>query len=159
GMPINVVILCHVDHEKDEVNGTFLRSPMAPGKLRGKLASAYSEFYRVYVDKQGQHLVQTKSDSIWSATTRIEAPNTCPSDYKPRWGTWEGARPLCHLVGYGAAGGGKSELASSFPKPMLVLHFDPYGKDTPYLARGKPSELFSDERADFVRTVTSNKTG
>lgn len=160
GLQINVVILCHVDHEKDEANGTFLRVPMAPGRLRGKLASAYSEYYRLHVDKSGEHMIQTKSDNIWSATTRIGAPNQCPNRYSQLWANWHGSiKPALHVLGYGDAGAGKSDFAATFPKPMLVFHFDPYGKDTPYLQRGTPSDLFSDERADFVRTVTSDKTG
>jgi hypothetical protein len=64
-----------------------------------------------------------------------------------------------HVLDYGHTGGGKSTTAATFPKPMIVFMWDPFGKDTPYLARGIPSELFSDERAGFVREVHSKKDG
>lgn len=41
-------------------------------------------------------------------------------------------RPV-HALVYGDPGSGKSHFAATFPKPMLVLLFDPYGKETPYL--------------------------
>ncbi|RLI53210.1 MAG: hypothetical protein DRP09_16255 [Candidatus Thorarchaeota archaeon] len=39
-----------------------------------------------------------------------------------------------HVLAYSDTGGGKSTFAATFPKPMLVLFFDPLGKDQPYLA-------------------------
>jgi hypothetical protein len=159
GLPVNVIILCHVDHDKDELHGTFLRMPMAPGKLRGKLASAYSEYYRAYVAKDGTHWLQTRTDAVWSATTRINAPNPCPPTWSAIWSGWDGPQYPVHVLVYGDAGAGKSTFAATAPKPMLVLHFDPYGKEVPYLVRGKPTDLYADDRHDTVRSVMSNKTG
>lgn len=44
--------------------------------------------------------------------------------------------PAKHFLFYGATGGGKSTLAATFPKPMLVLCFDRRGKISPYTRRG-----------------------
>lgn len=66
-----------------------------------------------------------------------------------------------HALDYGDSGGGKSSFAATFPKPMLVFQFDPFGKDVPYwrkpdgTPRGTPSQLFSDEKCAFVRNVYS----
>jgi hypothetical protein len=57
----------------------------------------------------------------------------------------------------GDYGAGKSTFANTFPKPMLIMFFDAFGKDFPYLQNGTVSELFSDAKADWVRTVHSAK--
>lgn len=64
-----------------------------------------------------------------------------------------------HCIAYGDTGAGKSTFFASFPKPMLVFMFDPFGKETPYLKRGlaQPLELTDDGGAS--RTVVSKKTG
>jgi hypothetical protein len=42
-------------------------------------------------------------------------------------------RPPIHVLDYGDTGSGKSTFAATFPKPILVLFFDPFGgKDMPY---------------------------
>ncbi len=48
-----------------------------------------------------------------------------------------------HALIYGDAGARKSSLARTFPKPMRVCHFDPFGKDQPYLFSGTPGVLKS----------------
>lgn len=44
--------------------------------------------------------------------------------------------PVLHVGLMGESGAGKSMCAATFPKPMLVLHADTYGKDEAYLERG-----------------------
>lgn len=90
GLPINVVVLAHIDDEKFEHQGTSRRMPMAPGKLRGSLPSQYGEVYRVFADADG-HWLQTRSDSIWAATTQIGAPAICTPHYAALWESWDGA--------------------------------------------------------------------
>ena len=41
-------------------------------------------------------------------------------------------RKNIHAIAYGDSGVGKSTFAATFPKPMLVFCWDPYGKDLPY---------------------------
>lgn len=55
-------------------------------------------------------------------------------------------RPI-HCFCYGESGVGKSTFAATWPKPMRVFHFDPYGKDIAYItacieAGGKPGEVY-----------------
>lgn len=50
-------------------------------------------------------------------------------------------RPPLHTILMSDPGGGKSTLAATYPKPMKVMMFDPFGKDMPYLKRGTPGPL------------------
>lgn len=88
-LPMNVVIACHVDEDKDEAHGFFVRNPAAPGRMRKRLSAGYSEMYRSYVqrDEEGTHyLLQTRADNLWNATSSfIEAPNPCPPIYGALW--------------------------------------------------------------------------
>lgn len=43
-----------------------------------------------------------------------------------------GQRPPIHVLLYGETGTWKSSFAKTFPKPLLVICFDPHGKDMPY---------------------------
>src|SRR5262245_31689790 len=87
-LPMNVVVLAHIDDEKYEFQGTQRRMPMAPGKLRGSLPSQYQEVYHHYVDKDGEHLLQTRGDNLWACTTQINAPNPCAPTYAALWENW-----------------------------------------------------------------------
>jgi len=49
-----------------------------------------------------------------------------------------------HVVVMGDPGARKSTFAATFPKPMLVLNFDPMGKETPYLLAGETWEWTED---------------
>jgi hypothetical protein len=90
-LPMNCVVTAHVDEDKDEVNGFFVRNPKAPGRLgKGKgLAAAAVEVYRSFVgrdaDGNNQYLLQTQTDTIFNCATRIGAPNPCAPMYKALW--------------------------------------------------------------------------
>lgn len=90
-MPCNVVIVAHIDEDKDEVNGVFVRNPKAPGRLgKGKgLPAAMVEVYRAFVgrDERGvsRYMLQTASDSIYNCATRVDAPNPCAPNFKSLW--------------------------------------------------------------------------
>lgn len=45
-------------------------------------------------------------------------------------------RPI-HVITYGDAGNGKSTFAATFPKPILVQMFDPWGKELAYTRGGR----------------------
>ena len=45
-----------------------------------------------------------------------------------------------HTLIYGESGTGKSSLARTWPKPILVLSFDPRSKEVPYLSLGNVKE-------------------
>lgn len=139
-LPINIVLLCHSGEDKDELHGSFVRSLHAPGRL-GKfkgLGAGYGEVYRVYatVDESGNriHQIQTLADNLWAAATQIDAPNPGWPIYDEIWANFnDSVTPFLHWIIYGDIGSGKSTMAATFPKPMLVHCFDPFGKDMPYL--------------------------
>jgi len=68
-------------------------------------------------------------------------------------------------LGYGLAGTKKSDFFSTFPKPMLVHMFDPWGKERPYLRRGRPhpnhktydAARFQDDHGTWVTEVYHRK--
>lgn len=138
GLPMNVVIVCHVNEKRNDVSGEILRMPFAPGRLsdRKLLNAAYQEQYYVYTGRDDErnrlYLVKTQNDGTWAATTQIEAPDPCFPHYESLWQNWVGPRLPMKTLLYGDFGTGKSQFASTFPKPMLVFLFDGMGKDIPY---------------------------
>lgn len=94
-MPINVVVITHIDTDKDEINGSMIRVPKAPGRLGkgGGLPAGYSEIYRSYIarDDTGARIysLQTRGDNLWMAETHIDAPDPCIADYNELWAAWQ----------------------------------------------------------------------
>ena len=88
-IPINVVTVCHIDEDKDEVGGFMVRNPAFPGRLKKRSAGSYSEFYRagVKTTEKGERVwyLQTESDSLFNAASQILAPNGCSPDYNALW--------------------------------------------------------------------------
>jgi len=70
------------------------------------------------------------------------------------WVNWKGQRPLTMFLVYGDPGSGKTTFLSTFPKPLLVFSFDPFGKELPYLRMGHVVDAM-DERGTPVRQVFS----
>lgn len=89
GYRCNVVTIAHVDEAKDELHGTFIRSPAFPGKLSKRAGAAYGEMYRFYVDVDNdgsrEYRVQTLSDRGYNAATQIGAPDRCAPTYQSFW--------------------------------------------------------------------------
>lgn len=90
-MRINVVLICHVSRDKDELLGTFMRMPAAPGRL-GKaqgLPAGYSELYYAFAQRNSEgnreYLLQTASDGIHFAETHIDAPDPCMPHFQALW--------------------------------------------------------------------------
>src|SRR3972149_2335621 len=81
---------------------------------------------------------------------------TVPASPPPRDLEGPVSHPPIHVAAYGESGAGKSTFARSFPKPMLVLHFDPHGKDPPYPAQGPVLDLVL-EGGVWTRAVMSTK--
>lgn len=88
-LPMNVCIAAHVDEDKDEAMGTFVRNPKAPGRMRKSLGAGYSELYRAYAvrGERGdlEYWWQTKPDKQYSASSQIGAPDPCPPVYSAIW--------------------------------------------------------------------------
>ena len=101
-LPMNVVVCAHISEEKDEVNGGFIRGIHAVGKLGKNLPAGYSELYRCFVKKTEnggvEYLWQTRSNSIWNASSQIDAPDPCFPSYAALWqgdgaSTFQGETP------------------------------------------------------------------
>lgn len=138
GLPINVLILCHIDERRNEVSGEILRGAFAPGRLskRGQINAAYQEQYHAYraLGDQGYfYALQTAPHDGWVACSQLGAPDPCFPHYESVWVAWGRDRMPVHCMTYGDSGTGKSTFAATWPKPMLVWCFDPFGKDIPYL--------------------------
>ena len=84
-LPMNVVVCCHVDEVQDIVEGTMVRNPNAPGRLRKNLAAGFSELYRTFITRndEGQrvYLMQTQGDNRYNAASQIEPPDPCEPHY------------------------------------------------------------------------------
>lgn len=85
-LKMHVVVVAHVDEDKDEVNGEIIRNPSAPGRMRKRSPAGFSELYHQYVtrDEQGnrRHLWQTRNDGRWNCSTQFE---TTPDPCVPRF--------------------------------------------------------------------------
>lgn len=88
-MPINVVVIAHIDEHKDDFNGQILRRPKAPGRLSKGVAAGYSEVYHAFAfrDEQGKqdYALQTEPDNMWICESQVNAPNPCWPNYDAIW--------------------------------------------------------------------------
>lgn len=95
--PTNLVVLAHIDHDKDEVLNTYVRQLSAPGRLktRNELCAGYAEFYRAYAVPDANwpdgmaFLLQTQKDANFNCASQIGAPNPCIQDYHALWENWD----------------------------------------------------------------------
>ena len=89
GLQKCVVVVAHVDEDRDEVMGYMVRNPAFPGRLRKRAASGYGELYRAFVrrtdDGEREYLWQTKSSQDWNASSQINAPDPVAADYHELW--------------------------------------------------------------------------
>ncbi len=90
GLPINLVVLAHIDQERDDANGRMIFNPMAPGRLRKQLPGAFGEFYHATVvrNEKGEcdYILQTRPDGRFNASSQIKAPDPCWANYDALWG-------------------------------------------------------------------------
>lgn len=133
----NVVTLAHVHRADDKIdlNGAKIIAPNMPGQLKGSIGGGYGEFYRSYVDQKGSFVLQTRPNGAYNASTQIDAPNPCPQSYDAMWGSKE--KEVTHCLVYGDPGSGKSHFASTWPKPIQVVLFDPKSKGSVYYHLGQ----------------------
>jgi len=92
--PANLLVLAHIDANKDEVLGSYVRQLAAPGRLtsRNELAAGYSELYRAYVVKdkdQESYVLQTRRDNLFNCATQIDAPDPSWQDYEQLWANFK----------------------------------------------------------------------
>jgi len=67
------------------------------------------------------------------------------------------SRPPLHAIAYGDSGAKKSTMAATFPKPMLVWMFDPWGKELPYVRRGTRRDGGTDVHGTPITEVMSKR--
>ncbi len=89
----NVIFICHVNREKDDVGGEFLFGPDLPGRLSYSAGRYFNEMYRVWIHRNPQtgeanRVVQTDGDGRFQCKTHINAPNPCYPSYEALWANW-----------------------------------------------------------------------
>ena len=93
GLYQNIVVVAHINEDKDESNGRLVYNPAVPGKLSKGLPAGYSEFYRAFVDTDDEgantFLLQTEKDSRFNAASQLPAPNPCEPKYSALWMNWK----------------------------------------------------------------------
>lgn len=97
-LPMNVVVVAHIDEDKDEVHGTYVRNPSAPGRMRKRMASGFPEFYRAYCQFVGENnervfRLQTVTSKLYQASSQIHAPDDCTPHYENLWAKWQPIPP------------------------------------------------------------------
>ena len=90
----NVIFICHVSRDKDEVGGEFLFGPDLPGRLSYAAGRFFNETYRVYIQRnpetgEAHRVMQTDGDGRYQCKTHVEAPNPCYPAYESLWENWD----------------------------------------------------------------------
>ena len=77
-LPGLVLVLCHIDSDKDERDGSYIYNPKLPGRLRDNCGMGYTEIWRLYNerDKKGvKHLVQTQPCERYGCMSNSKVPD------------------------------------------------------------------------------------
>lgn len=93
-LPFNVVFICHIGKQMDEVAGEMLFTPDLPGRLSYGAARYFNEVYRMFVkvNEQGQRVryLQTDNDGRYQAKTHIDAEAfVADPSYEKLWSGWK----------------------------------------------------------------------
>lgn len=64
-LPCNVIVLGHMETEKDEATGAISRLPMMPGKNAPTLPIWFEEVYVARMNAEGKRILQTQPDSTY----------------------------------------------------------------------------------------------
>jgi hypothetical protein len=152
GVPCALGVAAHVSQDKDEVLGNIVYNPGAPGRLQTKLAAAFRELYHARVVRQDgnpYYFLLTHTDERFAAGTAFALPDLVANDFKFLERLAGPSISTAHFLVYGEPQSGKSTFLATLPKPQLVLFFDHFGKDHPYLSDGKAlrQETFDIENA------------
>ncbi len=90
----NVVFICHIGRDKDEVGGEMLFTPDLPGRLSYAAGRYFNEMYRLFIwrDETGKahRYLQTDGDGRYQCKNHIKAENPLGPDptYEKLWGNW-----------------------------------------------------------------------
>lgn len=90
----NVIFICHIGRQMDDVGGEMLFTPDLPGRLSWGAGRSFPEMYRLYIHRDPttaatQRVVQTDGDGRYQAKTHIDAPNPCYPHYESLWENWD----------------------------------------------------------------------
>ncbi len=81
-LPCNVVMLGHVDTEKDELSGEVRRLTRMDGSFNKDLPIYFKEVWRIYADAKGLRWAQTQPDAYYSCRSQIHGlPNPVKLEY------------------------------------------------------------------------------
>jgi hypothetical protein len=64
-LPCNVIVLGHVESDKDELTGIISRQPMMPGKNAPTLPIWFEEVYVAKLNAKGERVLQTQPDKTY----------------------------------------------------------------------------------------------
>jgi len=77
----HVVMIGHMQVEKDESTGVILRQPLMAGKFAAKLPIYFDEVYVSKVTSSGQYVLQTQSDGTYKCRTQRGLPKEIPTSF------------------------------------------------------------------------------
>lgn len=80
-LPCNVVVIGHMQVEKDETTGALIRRPLMPGKFADKLNIYFEEVYVSKVKPSGDYVLQTKPDGTYNCRTQRRLPAEVPNSF------------------------------------------------------------------------------
>lgn len=70
-LPCNIVMLGHIDVQKDETTGEIIRGPLMDGSFAKQLPIYFKEVWRAHVNSKGEYTAQTKADSRYDCRSQI----------------------------------------------------------------------------------------
>lgn len=77
----NVVMVGHMQVDKDELTGAMLRQPLMAGKFAAKLPIYFDEVYVSRMANDGKYILQTQSDTTYKCRTQRGLPKEIPTSY------------------------------------------------------------------------------
>lgn len=81
-LPCNVVMLGHINTEKDEYTGKLIRGPLMDGSFAKELPIYFKEVWHAYADKDGKRYAQTQADGSFDCRSQIPGlPNPIPLSF------------------------------------------------------------------------------
>jgi len=81
-LPCNIVMLGHVDTERDEVTGEIKRLTRMDGSFNKDLNIYFKEVWRAYADGKGIRFAQTQSDASYDCRSQLKGlPNPIKLEY------------------------------------------------------------------------------
>lgn len=70
GLPMNIVMMSHLETSKDDLTGEILRKPLMDGAFAQQLPVYFKEVWHLTVDK-GKRIAQTQSDFKYKCRSQI----------------------------------------------------------------------------------------